>query len=128
VLKGAFDRPRPDLVPPGALVYTASFPSGHSLMAAATYLTLWALLARVQTGRPVKIYVLALSVFVAVLVGCTRVYLGVHWPSDVLAGWSIGAAWALLCWLVARRLQQTGRLDLDPDELEPSVVGPPGRS
>ena len=117
-LKGAFDRPRPDLVPARALVYTASFPSGHSLMATATYLTLGALLARVESGRGFKVYVLALSVFVALLVGCSRVYLGVHWPSDVLAGWSMGAAWALLCWLVARRLQQTGRLDLDPDEAE----------
>ena len=110
-LKGVFERPRPDLVPHGSLVYTASFPSGHSLMSTATYLTLGALLARVLSGRGLKIYVFALAVAVALLVGCSRVYLGVHWPSDVLAGWSAGAAWALLCWFVAWRLQQRDQLE-----------------
>jgi undecaprenyl-diphosphatase len=105
-LKGAFGRPRPDLVSHGSLVYTASFPSGHSLMATATYLTLGALLARVLAGRRVKIYVFAIAVVVVVMVGFSRVYLGVHWPSDVLAGWSAGAAWALACWWVARRLRE----------------------
>jgi undecaprenyl-diphosphatase len=105
-LKGAFGRPRPDLVSHGSLVYSASFPSGHSLMATATFLTLGALLARVLAGRRVKIYVFSIAVAVALLVGCSRVYLGVHWPSDVLAGWSAGAAWALACWWIARRLQQ----------------------
>src|SRR5690606_22420443 len=111
--KGAFGRPRPDLVPHGSLVYTASFPSGHSLMSTATYLTLGALLARVLDGRSLKIYVFALALGLAVIVGVSRVYLGVHWPSDVLAGWSAGAAWALSCWFVARRLQRSGRLDSD---------------
>lgn len=110
-LKGVFERPRPDLVPHGSLVYSASFPSGHSLMATATYLTLGALLARVLSGRSLKIYVFSLALAVALLVGCSRVYLGVHWPTDVLAGWSAGAAWALLCWFIARRLQQHHRLE-----------------
>lgn len=112
-LKGAFGRPRPDLVPHGSLVYTTSFPSGHSLMATASYLTLGVLLARVLTGRKLKVYVFSLAVALALIVGLSRVYLGVHWPSDVLAGWSAGAAWALLCWFVARHLQRTGRLDSD---------------
>jgi undecaprenyl-diphosphatase len=115
-LKGAFGRPRPDLVPHGSLVYTTSFPSGHSLMATAIYLTLGALLAQVLAGRGLKIYVFSLAVALAVLVGLSRVYLGVHWPSDVLAGWSAGAAWALLCWFVARRLQRHGWLDSDSED------------
>jgi undecaprenyl-diphosphatase len=109
--KLGFDRPRPELVPHGAVVYTASFPSGHAMMAAVTYLTLGAMLARVQPTRALKVYVLALAVTVAVAVGISRVYLGVHWPTDVLAGWTAGAAWALACWAVARWLAQRGAVE-----------------
>lgn len=115
-LKGVFDRPRPDLVQHGAQVYTASFPSGHSLMSTAIYLTLGSLLACFQAGRGLKVYVLTLAVLIVMAIGWSRVYLGVHWPSDVLAGWSAGAAWALVCVLVARHMQQTGRMNPDPDE------------
>jgi undecaprenyl-diphosphatase len=111
LFKRGFDRPRPDLVPHEALVYTASFPSGHAMMAAVTYLTLGAMLARVQPTRVLKIYVLALATIVTVAVGISRVYLGVHWPSDVLAGWTAGAAWALLCWAAAGWLAQRGAVE-----------------
>jgi len=104
LLKLGIDRPRPDLVPHLAEVYTLSFPSGHAMLSAVTYLTLGALLARMEASRALKIYVLAVAVIATLLVGISRVYLGVHWPSDVLAGWSAGAAWAMLCWLVARWL------------------------
>ena len=103
-LKEVFDRPRPDLVPHGTAVFTASFPSAHATMAAATWLTLGALLARVQSQPRVRAYVLGLAMVVTLAVGISRVYLGVHWPSDVLAGWALGAAWAVGVWLVARRL------------------------
>ncbi|WP_133718177.1 phosphatase PAP2 family protein [Methylocaldum gracile] len=106
LLKLGFDRPRPDLVPHGAYVYTASFPSGHAMLATATYLTLGALLARVLRDRRTKFFVLTMAVVLCLLVGLSRVYLGVHWPSDVAAGWMIGAAWALIWWLVARWLQR----------------------
>lgn len=110
-MKWAYARPRPELAPHGAEVYTASFPSGHSMMAAVVYLTLGALLARTQVDRAVKIYILAVAVIVTVLVGVSRVYLGVHWPTDVLAGWSLGAAWALTCWLVMTWLQSRGQVE-----------------
>jgi undecaprenyl-diphosphatase len=71
------------------------------MSSAATYLTLGAMMARVQRRRRLKIYFLALAIFIMVLIGISRVYLGVHWPTDVLAGWAAGAVWALLCWIAA---------------------------
>lgn len=110
-LKWQFGRPRPDLVPHEAQVYTASFPSGHSMMSAATYLTLAALLARVHAQRLLKAYFLVLAGLLTLAIGVSRVYLGVHWPTDVLAGWTLGACWAALCWLIARWLQRRGELE-----------------
>lgn len=118
-LKHGFQRPRPDLVPHGSYVYTSSFPSGHSMMSAATYLTLGALLARMQSRRRVKIFLLAFAALLTLLVGISRVYLGVHWPTDVLAGWTAGGVWALVCWLLARWLQHRGKVETEkPDPSE----------
>lgn len=114
--KAGFDRPRPDLVPQFSLVHTSSFPSGHSMMAAVTYLTLAALLARSQPQRRIKIYLILLAALVTVAVGLSRIYLGVHWPTDVVAGWTAGAAWALLCLLAARLLEQRRAIEPEPPE------------
>ena len=124
LLKIGFDRPRPDLVPHGAIVYTASFPSGHSMLAAVAYLTLGALLARVQPRRLLKLYLLGLAILLTVAVGASRVYLGVHWPTDVLAGWAIGAAWALLCWAAALWLQRRGQVESPGPDPETVAPGP----
>ncbi len=113
LLKVGIDRPRPELVSHLVTETSLSFPSGHAMLSAVTYLTLGSLAARFLPGRVAKVYVLSLSVLVAVLVGVSRIYLGVHWPSDVLAGWCAGFAWAMLCWLVARLLQSREAL---PDE------------
>lgn len=117
--KMLFGRARPDLVPHGVDVYTASFPSGHSMMSAATYLTLAAMLARAEPMRRIKAYYFTMAVFVTVLVGFSRVYLGVHWPSDVLAGWTAGAAWALSVDMVSRSLMREDRV--------PAISGEPER-
>lgn len=110
-MKWAYARPRPELVPHGAEVYTASFPSGHAMMSAIVYLTLGAMLARTQSGQAVKAYIIGVAIFLTVLVGTSRVYLGVHWPTDVLAGWALGALWAIVCWLVMLWLQARGQVE-----------------
>ena len=104
LLKHGFDRPRPALVEHGTWVYSSSFPSGHSMMSALVYLTLGILLARTQTKKRVRIFIVFISVLTTLLVGVSRVYLGVHWPTDVLAGWALGGAWAILFWLVAMKI------------------------
>lgn len=114
-LKLGFERPRPDLVPHATQVYTASFPSGHAMLSAVTYLTLGALLARVEKSRRIRAFVMVFAVIMTLLVGTSRVYLGVHWPSDVLAGWAVGAAWASLCWFLALQLQRRGKVE-EPGE------------
>jgi undecaprenyl-diphosphatase len=106
LLKFEVDRPRPDLVSHLVTETSLSFPSGHAMLSAVTYLTLGSLAARFLPDRTTKVFVLALAVLTTVLVGASRVYLGVHWPSDVLAGWCAGFAWAMLCWLAARLLQR----------------------
>jgi undecaprenyl-diphosphatase len=108
LLKLFYARPRPDLVPPMVDVFSMSFPSGHATMSAVTYLALGALLAETQTSRRRKLYFLSLALLITIGVGLSRIYLGVHFPSDVLAGWCIGAAWAVLVrtimlWLRQRR-------------------------
>jgi undecaprenyl-diphosphatase len=109
-LKLFFDRPRPDLVLHLTNVHTASFPSGHAMMTAVTYLTLAALMARVQPKIRLRAYLLLLGLALTLIVGITRIYLGVHWPTDVLAGWTVGTVWAMLCWLAARWLERAGKL------------------
>lgn len=111
LLKDLFDRPRPDLVPHLTPVATSSFPSGHSMMSALTYLTLGALLARRQAQRRLKLYVLGVAAALALGVGATRIYLGVHYPTDVLAGWTAGAAWAIGSLTLARWLARRGELE-----------------
>jgi undecaprenyl-diphosphatase len=115
LLKDAFDRPRPSVAPHASNVMTSSFPSGHSMLSAVVYLTLGSLLARIVSQRRLKIYFLAIAMLLTFLVGVSRVYMGVHYPTDVLAGWCAGLSWALLCGVVARWLQRRGMVEGTPD-------------
>ncbi|HET6246912.1 MAG TPA: phosphatase PAP2 family protein [Tepidisphaeraceae bacterium] len=105
-LKHVIDRPRPAERAAGVIVYTQSFPSGHSVLSATIYLTLGGLLARTTKSRVLQFYFLILAALASFLIGCSRIYLGAHYPTDVLAGWTIGLVWSLFCWLVARELQR----------------------
>jgi undecaprenyl-diphosphatase len=111
LLKRYIDRPRPVVVPHLSYVNSTSFPSGHSMLSAIVYLTLGSLLARLIRPRRLKLYVLSVALLLTFLVGFSRVCLGVHYPSDVLAGWAAGLAWAVLCWLLTRRLQREGAIE-----------------
>ncbi len=115
LLKLGFDRPRPDLVPHLTPIRTASFPSGHAMLSAVVWITLGALLASLEESRRLKIYILSVALAITFLVGVTRVFLGVHYPTDVLAGWSAGLSWAILCWLVSRWLQRRGAVESNPN-------------
>jgi undecaprenyl-diphosphatase len=115
LLKNVVARPRPELVAHLVDVQTLSFPSGHAMVSAVTFLTLGVLLARMQSRRWVKTYILTAAIVLTLLVGVSRVYLGVHWPTDVLAGWCAGGAWAMLCWFAAGSLQHRGQIE-NPEE------------
>jgi undecaprenyl-diphosphatase len=113
ILKHHFARPRPELVKHLSRIYTSSFPSGHSMLSAVVYLTLGSLLMRFAPKRRLKLYYLCVAMLLTFLIGVSRVYMGVHYPTDVLAGWTAGLVWALLCWLAARALQRRGTVEND---------------
>lgn len=115
LLKVLYERPRPDLVEHLDVIHTASFPSGHATMSAIVYLTLAALIVRLVEKTSVRVYVMSVAVLVAVAVGLSRIYLGVHWPSDVAAGWALGAAWASLSWLAVSALRTWRRRGRKPE-------------
>jgi undecaprenyl-diphosphatase len=110
LLKQAFNRPRPSVVPHLRDVYTMSFPSGHAMESAIVYLTLGAILMRATESRLTKLYCLGMAMLLTLLVGISRVYLGVHYPTDVIGGWMIGFVWASVCWMAAARFETTARI------------------
>jgi undecaprenyl-diphosphatase len=107
-LKSFYQRPRPELISHFSHVETSSFPSGHSMMSMVVFLTLGALLARISKSMRLKIYCVSFALLLSLLVGCSRVYVGVHYPSDVLAGWSMGVFWATLSCLAASWFERRG--------------------
>ena len=113
-LKLVFARQRPNVVTSPARVFTTSFPSGHATLSAIAYLTIGALLSRASPSTAVSLYLMLLAVFLTVIIGFSRIYLGVHYPTDVLAGWCIGAAWAVFCWVLMAWLQNQGQVEPSP--------------
>jgi len=110
-LKGFFGRPRPAVVPHLAEVSSMSYPSGHSMLSSVVYLTLAVLLARAMKRREIKVYLVSVALFLTFIIGLSRVYLGVHYPTDVMGGWTAGTCWAVFCWLAAYRLEKRGAVE-----------------
>lgn len=108
-LKEFFSRERPPEIYRASEILNASFPSGHALLSAVVFLTLGAMLAQASKGRALRIFIMGAAIVLVLVVGLTRIYLGVHWTTDVLAGWSVGAGWATLCWLMGLWLKRRGQ-------------------
>jgi undecaprenyl-diphosphatase len=112
LLKDLFHQSRPPLSPEAAAGLNASFPSGHAMLSATVYQTLGALIGQFAERRLVRRYVIGVAILLSLMIGLSRIYLGLHWTTDVLGGWCVGAAWALgwravvLCW---RRLPSRER-------------------
>jgi undecaprenyl-diphosphatase len=104
-MKLTFARPRPTVVPHLREAFSSSFPSGHAMQSAIVYLTLGAMLMRIVEGRLAKIYCCGMAMFLTFVVGVSRVWLGVHYPTDVLAGWIVGLFWASMCWLAEQHYE-----------------------
>lgn len=105
-LKALFQRERPPAAFQAVETLNASFPSGHALLSTVFYLTVAVMMTRAFPRRRLKAYVLGVGMVFALMVGLTRVYLGAHWASDVMAGWCVGAAWAMALWLVSYAIER----------------------
>ena len=105
-LKALFERERPSAAFQAVETLNASFPSGHALLSTVFYLTVAVMMTRAFSKRRLKAYVLGVGMVFALMVGLTRVYLGAHWASDVMAGWCVGAAWAMALWLVSYAVER----------------------
>lgn len=119
-LKALFERARPPEAYQAVETLNASFPSGHALLSTVFYLTLGVMLTRAFSQKRLKAFVLGAAMLIALLIGLTRIYLGAHWASDVFAGWSVGAAWAMALWLVAYAVQRFQKVHHAPLQDEPS--------
>jgi undecaprenyl-diphosphatase len=119
-MKSAFLRPRPTIVPHLREAFNSSFPSGHAMQSAIVYLTLGAVLMRIVEGRLTKIYTMGLAMLLTSLVGMSRVWLGVHYPTDVVAGWIVGMFWASVCWLIAQHYE--GRAGIRAERKKATAV------
>jgi undecaprenyl-diphosphatase len=120
LMKGWFARERPEYAVYAEIMGTSSFPSGHTMNAAVVYLTLGMFVARLVKRRSLQIYVFGAAVVLTLLVAFSRVYLGAHYPTDVLAGSCAGFAWATAWWLVAELLAQRAARRMGPG---PTVPG-----
>ncbi len=116
LLKEFFLRDRPDIVPALMVETSPSFPSGHSMLSAVVYLTLGSLLTRLETNPRIRTYIISIAIFTAMLIGLTRIMLGVHYPTDVLVGWIVGFFWATLCWFFMMVLQEQHVVEEANDE------------
>lgn len=108
-LKILIGRERPDIVEPVALTFTASFPSGHAFLSAVTLLCIAGFVGLAARRVEITRLCLVLAWIMIILIGFSRIYLGVHWPTDVIAGWCLGIAWSSLAVALAGQGMTRGR-------------------
>lgn len=126
LLKDLYDRERPHLVVHQSHVMTSSFPSGHAANSAVAYLTMAILLSKLVESPRMKAYIVGVGLLIPLLVGFSRVFVGVHWPTDVVAGWLIGLSWGLAVHAAATYLQRRGGIEPEGlEETEPGGVAKP---
>lgn len=117
-LKPFFDLPRPGIFAHETLVSSATFPSGHTLTGAVTYLTIAFLISRFEIKIPLKFLAFCIAILISFWVGISRLYLGVHWPSDVIGSWILALGWCALCWMIwlvcEKAFFQRGRTEKHP--------------
>ena len=105
VAKAIIARPRPDLFEPATQVFTNSFPSAHAMVSASLAV---AMVAGSGATGAFRLYLTAIAILLTGLIGLSRIYLGVHWPSDVIAGWALGLACAIAILRLTRRTVSAG--------------------
>ncbi|HYD51810.1 MAG TPA: phosphatase PAP2 family protein [Gemmatimonadaceae bacterium] len=129
LLKASFDRPRPQVFQWGTHVLSSSFPSGHAMSATVVYSMVAFLAARLEAKRWIRWLVILVAMMLIALIGASRVYLGVHFPSDILAGVLIGFAWAGFCLAMFEAVTLLGRraapVEMAKQELPPPAHDPP---
>lgn len=125
VLKLGFNRPRPSLFVPAVHTVSSSFPSGHAMSAAIVYSTVAYLAARLHRRKWARWLVMGAALILIALISFSRMYLGVHYPSDVIAGVAVGLAWAGFCMATLEAIQKFW-LRRDPRILREESPAPPG--
>ena len=123
ILKLGFNRPRPSIFVPTVQAVSSSFPSGHAMSAAIVYSTVAYLAARLHKRRWARWLVMTAAFLVIALISISRLYLGVHYPSDVIAGVAIGLAWAGFCMATLEAIQKFG-IHHDPQILKNETPAP----
>lgn len=119
-------RPRPTIVPHLTEAGGASFPSGHSFNSAVVYIAIALAFAAMSRRESVRVTIVLSAVLMSLLVAASRVWLGVHFPSDVVAGWLGGAAWALTAAAILDRPAKQAAINAAPT-LEAMTPGSPAR-
>jgi undecaprenyl-diphosphatase len=125
MLKDVFHRTRPSIFPSGVEVFSSSFPSGHSMSAAIVYGTVAYLAARLQRRHWSRVVTAVIALVLIFLIAASRIYLGVHYPSDTLAGMIIGFAWAAFCMATLEAVQMVARRRAPEVLQDEAAVDPP---
>jgi undecaprenyl-diphosphatase len=120
-IKGLVGRPRPEIVPHLTEAGGASFPSGHAFNSAVVYIAIALAFATLSARESVRLTIIGIAIVMSLVVAWTRVWLGVHFPSDVTAGWLGGAGWAFLAAALLQRPAEAAADSKTAEKLDPTI-------